>query len=324
MSPSTKNTFTIEYHKNLISDLSKISDYYRNAIWYFLVTISTLGVAYLNIYKINFECFKYYKFIFFIICLTGNIIFWLICEYALSHAFLYRFVQTKLASIEKRYIGYLYSKIKDPSDEGNFIKNKNQQGIIKLNFEYFIPDQFVPIYWISHWLIIINTVTSYYFSMKLEGSSFLGFNKMALFYLLISVPLIWKILKYYLYKLEKFINENCKFKIVFNGNQNNSYFNLSTSENLIGVIISSLFYTFCCLISQADFNFSKLIFCCFIGFFWHVFIWMILHFLKFIFNLYDILNLFFNGILKIKYNNNFFSIEQNRFLKIITILYYLA
>lgn len=303
------NNFFKEYHKSLLADLSKISDFYRNSMWYFLTTIAALGTAYLKIYNINSDVKNLF---FLIISLTGNIIFWLLCEYALSHAFLYRFVQSKLAKIEKTYDKNKLGKIKDPTDITNFIKIN---GIKKLEFDYFIPDQFVPLYWASIWLIIINTL----FSSFLIGST----SKYLFCNIFFSAALIMKILKYYLYKLNKFINENCKFRIVLE-NSNNNFFELSSS--ILPSIILLIFFVIVKCICEDKFVYDKswLIFL-FLIYFWQVLVWLIIHFLKTILNFNDDIIKYINSRYEIQNSSDsMYSIKINKIYRTVLVIYYIA
>lgn len=198
---SDKNQFLISDHESMVENLNRISDDLLKSYWHFLATIAALGTAYKYAYE-------HQEFIF-VICLVGNIIFWLIGEYALSHGFLFRFIQTKMAKIEKQYYTDA-PKIKDPTDISNFIATSNDKKYLQM--DHVIPDQFIPIYWASIWLLIINTVFAIFF-YTCEKSMLI---KIAL--ALSSLLLIWKLYIYYLYKIKKFIGDLCDFKFFIRKN----------------------------------------------------------------------------------------------------------
>ena len=103
--------FYRDYHKSLTDNLNHISDDLLKAKWFFLAAIAAVGIAYEKILSILANHTQIW-FGFVAVCLVGNIIFWLISEYTLSHAFLFRFIQSKLAKIEQVF--NTPGKIKDP------------------------------------------------------------------------------------------------------------------------------------------------------------------------------------------------------------------
>ena len=197
-----KEEFQISRHEGLIENLNRISDDLLQAKWWFLGVIAALGVAYTEILKVEWIALRTYGII--IVSLIGNISFWFLSEYTLSHAFLYRFVQSQAAKIEKEF--KLDILIKDPSDRSYFLKKDN--GTERLSLEFMIPDQFVPIYWASFWLMIINTATAFVIHMKtyqtilvLQGPLEYNVFQWISIFLLTGIPFMWKLWTYYLYKL---------------------------------------------------------------------------------------------------------------------------
>ncbi len=200
-------------HTSMIENMNRISDDLLKAYWYFLATIAAVGMAY---YKVI-----HYDLIpvgIVIISLVGNIVFWKISEYSLSHGFLFRYVQVKTAKIEKKiYRGIdnqLYRTIKDPTKIENFIRPDGNKYILDMN--HLIPDQFIPLYWASLWVIIINTVAGcFLLNLRKNISCWWYFS-----FLFISFPFISKLWRYYLYKIRKFIEHNCEFDIKTQYNEN--------------------------------------------------------------------------------------------------------
>jgi len=261
MDEETKNKFYADSHRTLTDNLSHISGDLLRAKWFFLASIAAIGTAYMKICDTSNDGIKTQGF--WIICLIGNIIFWFICEYALSHAFLFRLMQARLAKIEKHFdSNKLLGKTKDPTDKEKFIKGD------RLEIDYIIPDQFVPIYWASTWLIIINSVTSFFlidFYAHTEYSLHLWLY--SILCLAISVPFIHKLWAYYGYKLNKFIDENCEFKIV--SEDNKSYFKFPILPSVIGCLLGIIVYLIFSLWLKKVGQ-DSLIFWVLIGYFFHV------------------------------------------------------
>jgi ABC-type Co2+ transport system permease subunit len=297
MDEAKRIKFFANYHESLNDNLNHISDDLLRAKWFFLATIAALGTAYIKIYDSQS---LHNKWSFWLICLVGNIIFWLLSEYTLSHAFLFRFIQARLAKIEKMFkdsTGDRNSikvaiKIKDPTDDETFIKNN------RLFNDYFIPDQFLPIYWASTWLIIINSIICFLLcsisaNSKLTGNVFVakGFlfysifsNSKSiifdhpLFYTLISVPFIWKLWTYYVYKLDKFIKENCTFKIIFN--IQDPYFKFPFLQSIIPCCSAFIIYLGIIWLTTITFDFKDISLLLIIAYFWPVLAGLVIHFLR--------------------------------------------
>jgi hypothetical protein len=238
------NKFCIEDHGKMVENLNKISDDLLRAKYYFLLAAAALAVGYF--YTLNGKYLLKTKFIYYVISVFGNITFWIINEYVISHGFLFRFIQVKAARIEEIFYKDpgLKKTIKDPSKIDNYYeeeKRKGEEGIGKLKIEFIIPDQFVPVYWASIWAIVINTFVAAFLAtdgtLKLE--SILSFS-------LTALPFIWKITDYHLYKIRKFLKENCEFKVVRktmnSGKQD--FFDCYTSkgEYLLGFLITEVLH----------------------------------------------------------------------------------
>jgi len=322
-----KLDFDTEHHKNLINNLNKISDDLLRAKWFFLATMGALGAAYLKVYDLNSIEIK--KWAFILIGLSGNITFWLLSEYSVSHAFLFRYIQSRMAIIERSFkteINGNRENIKDPAEKKMFIKNN------RLEADYLIPDQFLPIYWASIWMMIINTITV---ALLIKGSANLDNNKKIDFityfmtYSLICVPLIWKLWTYYVYKLNKFIKENSKFKIIMccNSikNKNRDFFSFPMWEIfLIGIFF--IFYFILCkyiFFENATIDNYLMILIILNLFFWPVYIGIIIQFFKIILRL-DFHNcrvvrkIFIPEVKKVNSN---YLVNQNVVFQILTILY---
>lgn len=90
----------VDDHNKMVENLNKISDDLLKAKWNFLASISAIGLAYKYVLdKYIWDLHK--EYLFFVICLIGNLIFWMLSEYAISHGFLFRYIQAKAAKIEK-------------------------------------------------------------------------------------------------------------------------------------------------------------------------------------------------------------------------------
>ncbi len=210
--------FLRDDHGKMVGNLNKISDDLLKAKWYFLTTISAIGSAY---YYVLSQDNKSNEYFYFAICLFGNIVFWVLSEYIVSHGFLFRSIQAKVARMEKEMYtpGYpmLVRLIKDPTDKSNFIETENGAELLK--FHYLLPDQFIPLYWASLWSILINTVVGLYFSSLAKNSDY---DRLEFLFLLISIPLVWKIWMYHRHKLEEFVSKKtCCFEIVVCKDLNN-------------------------------------------------------------------------------------------------------
>jgi hypothetical protein len=245
--------FYIKEYEILIENLNKISDDLLKIKWYFLASLGALGLSYQYIlskilYTINEKDFI--AFLIVIIGILGNIIFWLINEYILSHGFIFRFIQAKAANKENLFFelfGYentLDSRIdiyiKDPSDESKFFKDVN--GTKKLCIYHKIPDQFVPIYWASVWAIVLNTIISIGLLKKYQCDEILYYI-LSIFF---AVAFIYKIMRFYLFKIQQFIGSYCEFEIRYKiwNNEKDFYkfFNFNNKNPLL-TIRYSLFYS---------------------------------------------------------------------------------
>lgn len=232
-----KKDFLKGYHEGLMDNLNHISDDLLKAKWFFLATIAAIGTAYFKIFKSDKENW----FAFIAVCLIGNIIFWLLSEYTLSHAFLFRFIQSKLAKIENDF----KEKSKDPATKEYFLFEDNEKKR-RFGTDYFIPDQFIPIYWASSWLIIINAIIATALLRReniplniVNENLYINSWTRILILLFLSMPFIWKLWTYHCYKLSKFIKENCNFKIVTcKEGKCNDYFELPQKNVWIGLIIA--------------------------------------------------------------------------------------
>ena len=228
--------FYISEHKTLINNLNKISDDLLKAKWYFLATIATLGLSYSYILEYierdikigNLTELKYHKnyimvvFAIFITCVIGNIILWLISEYIISHGFLFRYIQGKAAQKEKLFLNPFYKTmdkfIRDPTILTEKVYDKKAK---RLYLDFIIPDQFVPIFWASLFLIIINSVVGILLII-FNLSSFIQIIISAFLFVLIVITmlmLIYKIIYYCIYKSDKFIRELCDYRIIIKVNK---------------------------------------------------------------------------------------------------------
>jgi hypothetical protein len=312
MEEKTKDEFYSDYHKSLTDNLNHISDDLLRAKWFFLATIAALGTAYMKVYDSTHGEIKMWSFL--IICLIGNIIFWFISEYTLSHAFLFRFIQARMAKIEKMF--ELKGNTKDPSDDITFVRND------RLVIDNIIPDQFVPIYWASTWLIIINSIIGFILQTHYDPSKVVfqlwsyAIDERLLYCALISVPFIWKLWTYYGYKLDKFINENCEFRIVLD--RHDYYFKFTFYQSFIPcflVIAIYLALIFCLKITAFDTH--TFLFYAIIGYFWPVPLGLIIHFLR------TILRVDLNKIFtpKVSMENGNYKVLLSPWLRLFSVLY---
>lgn len=238
------DNFLVKEFEILTGNLNYISNDLLKAKWYFLATLAALGLGYKYILELNNNIFspEQFPFLLVIIFITGDVVLWLIGEYILSHGFLFRYIQSKLAEIEKAEIEhYLYYKniiidsrskelVKDPRKRDNFLfKDKDGEKESKdgkkerLFFDFFIPDQFIPLYWASIWEILINGLSAYIvykILYKCDNYKII----LPLIIIFISLLFISKLWDYYLYKLNKFVEEFCDFKIFFDENGKESIF----------------------------------------------------------------------------------------------------
>jgi len=203
---SFQEDFLTTDHESMTENLNRISDDLLKAKWYFLATIAALGIAYWRIYSGSDSALRDLPcYSFLIVSAVGNIVFWMIGEYIISHGFLFRFIQAKVAKIEKiayKSIESLRIIIRDPTDETNYIRNCRY-----LSLDYILPDQFLPLYWASMWLIGINTGVA--ISLYQSGMDLLVF-----LLLCFSLFLIWKLLMYHSYKIRQFLKKTAFIQFV--------------------------------------------------------------------------------------------------------------
>ncbi len=206
----------------------------------------------------------YKLIIVMLICLVGNLILWTICEYAISHGFLFRFIQTKTAKIERLFYANKFYHFRtnplitlkktnrDPSLKEQFFKDcdkcededttkcKEKENKTCLIIDHLLPDQFVPIYWGCLMLLVTNMAVLA-FILMIHAKPEFSFLKNKLYALswagALSFPFIWKILAYYMYKTEKFITSTCEFKILL---KNKKPFFSITKLNAWTMIFSAL------------------------------------------------------------------------------------
>jgi hypothetical protein len=198
-----EDRFKIDEYGKMIDCLNHISTHLQNFYWYFVASIAAIGVAYKTIIGTELDlCPDQLKWLILGVCLIGNIVFWLIGEYAIAHGFLFRFCQAKAARTEKEVWGT--DQVKDPHDIENYIDEKNGRKIFCP--AYILPDQFVPMYWASIWLISLNTIFAYYILHNV-----IAINKwlhIVVACALISLPLIWKLWDYYIHKIKEFLKHS--------------------------------------------------------------------------------------------------------------------
>jgi len=205
--------FLIKAHTIYVTNLNHISDDLLKVKYYFLLTISAIGFGYYYLSKLNISLDKSYPIIIYLICLLGNIIFWLISEYSLSHGFLFRYLQARIAKAE---LFFNQELINIPNKEDFFMRKNEHSLVRKSNHgDYFykdhiIPDQFVPIYWASIWTILLNLALSTTLTYGHENFSFIWFY----ITYFISFLFIFKIFAYYIYKVRHFIKNTCDFDII--------------------------------------------------------------------------------------------------------------
>jgi hypothetical protein len=150
-------------------------------------------------------------------------------------------VQGQLAAIEAEF--RMPGQIKNPTEVKRFIDCKT--GSSKLNVDFVIPDQFIPIYWASMWLMLINSIASFF----LVRSYNTGSDQLVMFswlYVAGTFPLIWKLWTYHVYKIDKFMREHCEFVLVDSGLDcrdeislyRHRYFRVSALPSLVALIVA--------------------------------------------------------------------------------------
>lgn len=281
-----KTNFFISEHSILINNLNKISDDLLKSKWYFLASLATLGLSYSYIFKVDYIFPICRQNLVFIVCVIGDIIFWLISEYVISHAFLFRYIQAK-ASQKERYFYYnIFDTkfIKNPSSISQFVVFGDNDNPDRLNIDYFIPDQFLPIYWASIWIILVNTAFAY-LVLDYYNSYHLKF-----ILIIISLILIIKLLCYIIYKINKFISSFCDFEIKiekYHKRKDDVYFYSipKSDEYLITGLWISI--PFICLCSYYKIELNNILYITFINvFFWMPILGLISHCLRYLFQIF--------------------------------------
>jgi hypothetical protein len=279
-----KTKFFIAEHSILINNLNKISDDLLKSKWHFLASIATLGLSYSFIFNTDYNFPIMTQQLVFIMCIIGDIIFWLISEYVISHAFLFRYIQAKAAQKEYYFYYSVFNNkfIRDPSSIKQFVIFDYNNNPIYLNIDYIIPDQFLPIYWASIWLILINTA----FACLAIGQYNYHFNFILI---IISLILILKLFCYVIYKINKFIDSFCDFKVKINicyKNEYSFFYSIPKfNEYLItGLWLSlSVIFILSCFYELELHNILYIIFI--ITFFWMPILGLISHFWRYLFQI---------------------------------------
>jgi len=291
----------------LIENLNNISDDLLKAKWYFLAALASLGITYsfilhksvswinlinncLNIKRqIDFES-PFLTIAIFVAGFLGNIVFWLISKYSLSHGFLYRIIQGKAAKKEYYFSEKLRNInddqkeimerwIKDPSEMKQFYDDG------KLKYE-FLPDQFYPIFWMSLWAIMVNSALA----------TILLYNNKEYYLYCLLIPMaaimIANLYYYIIDKINRFIINFCEFKIEAKYNDKSIHFYSLPHwrECLISGLFISLIVTFPLLFIfivtlplSLTYGAWILYIFSFIWFFWVPILGIIIHLCKFIF-----------------------------------------
>lgn len=280
-----REEFLISSHESNVENLNCISDDLLKVKWYFLATIASIGIAYYYILKEISLCLR--NDAIYITFLIGNIIIFLISEYILSHGFLFRFIQSKIASIEEEY----GQKPKNPANVDYFLIASKRKPFMRLNYDYFIPDQFVPIYWATIWAIILNTISGLLLINNINKNNLNDSD----IYLFISTALfmITKIWLYHLYKINKFVNENSNIKIylfsLFSDTKRN-FFDFHIKYYLVvSIIILFIFYILSNFVALSN----KLAFILIPSLFWFPILYIFFHILKIMWVRLDFISPFF-------------------------------
>lgn len=284
MNDRENDTFYIEHHRGLTDDLNQISNGLKRANWLFLASIAAIGTAYAKIYSAVAICSEQKFWATWAVCLVGNIVFWLITEYALSHGFLFRFIQSQLARIETKFGGPEFGlRVKDPTDHKEFIEEMEDKKL-RIRHEQILPDQFVPIYWASTWLILINSAISFCMEFSYEHYSL---PKSLWLNIVISAPLIWKLWTYYGYKIDKFLHEHCHLEFVVPAKRlwrcnlwprNEHYFTFPVIPSLVGLASATILYDITCIpFTSAVVDWNWFMFWASVGYFFPVPLGIFLH-----------------------------------------------
>ncbi len=150
-------SFIIQEHSTMLNNLNQISGQIKGFYWYFLASIGALGIGYKTILADDIQrlCLGQKACLIIGICLISNIVFWLIGEYAVSHGFLYRFIQAKAARAQKKAWNSDFLT-KDSANASKYITTKGEANYFYI--DNLLPDQFVPIYFAATWMIYLNGV----------------------------------------------------------------------------------------------------------------------------------------------------------------------
>ncbi|MFZ5452214.1 MAG: hypothetical protein ACOZF2_10160 [Thermodesulfobacteriota bacterium] len=315
--------YTTEY-RVLIENMNKISENLLKAKWYFLAALASFGFTYSYIFQQQVKLIKIegnqlrlergielsssmLTIAIFVAFFLGNIVFWLISKYCLSHGFLYRIIQAKAAKKEIFFSKKLSDInenekerkenekerkrwIKDPSEKDHFYREiderKDKNGILK---DYFLPDQFYPIFWMSLWAIIANSMLTIILLIEYKL-----IDNNIYYFILVGTPsmlMIFNLFSYLIDKINRYINSYCKFEInIAYHNEPVPFYSLpvfvSKHRILSGflisfilislIIISLMFFSInLCLLLELTIFF-------FIFFFWIPLFGIIIHLWKFI------------------------------------------
>lgn len=199
-----RKEFLISDHESMIENINHISDDLLKLKWYFLATIAAFGFSYKFILDIYYN--SYIAIVITLVTIIINLILWYLSEYAISHGFLFRYIQTKAASIEKIF-QFPNRLIRDPTD-----KESITDGEGFLIFDHKIPDQFVPTYWASLIMIFINTICGIYFIIYFDNLLLRIILCVSATYMVMTI-LIVKLYFYYIYKMNQFYGGICGFNI---------------------------------------------------------------------------------------------------------------
>ncbi len=216
-----------------VKNLIELNAHLLKIKWYLLVVLAALGTAY---YKLEITCFPGWTYI--PVAFLGNAVFWIIAEYLISQAFTYRCFEFKIAKIEKSDCPLKLHPIK------LFVECncKNKKG--KLKLDYFLPDQYLALYWISIWAMLVNTVVIGWFVFKKTQKDVLV-ALLICFLVASCLYFIWKIFLYSVYKCRLFFEEVAGIFIKTESDPDYSFFEHYTepSVRVILMLISIILLT---------------------------------------------------------------------------------
>jgi hypothetical protein len=233
-------SFIIQEHSAMLNNLNQISGQIKGFYWYFLASIGALGIGYKTILAGDIKglCLEQQAGFIITICLISNIVFWLIGEYAVSHGFLYRFIQAKVARAQKKAWNSDFLT-KDSAAPRKYIR-KGDDGSHSFYIDNLLPDQFVPIYFAATWMIYLNGVVAI---LILWQVIFINIW-MIISIILFCLPFILKLWIYRIHKAKKMFET---FNIESISNKNKKHiFNYSRPLLFIMVILSPIFYILGC------------------------------------------------------------------------------